>query len=233
MPSLFIKRGTRSQLNTAASSSGLNAGELYLITDENRFAVGLTSSTYETFAKESEAGGSGGIELLEKSTSDVQIVNTTTETNIVSYEIAGGTLGTSNMVRLTAAGFLINTTGGTSGINVRLRIKYGSTTLYDDQRNSWGNSSNGGGFRMELILGGNGSTSAQQLTGQFLIGATGSQTTGFGDIGSDEIYSNGILGGDSTEDSTGAKDFEVSIQLTTASADFSFTKYHHILESIS
>ncbi len=41
-----IKRATRSQLNTAAGLGNLAQGELYLITDEGRVAVGLTDSTY-------------------------------------------------------------------------------------------------------------------------------------------------------------------------------------------
>jgi len=52
-------RGTRAALNSLAGASGLKVGEIYLITDENRLAVGLTTSTYEVFAKVSEAGGSG------------------------------------------------------------------------------------------------------------------------------------------------------------------------------
>jgi len=47
---------TRSELNAIASSSGITTDGVYLITDEDRLAVGLSSSTYETFAKESEAG---------------------------------------------------------------------------------------------------------------------------------------------------------------------------------
>lgn len=58
--SLQIKRGTRAQLDAAATAGGLKVGEPYLITDESRFAVGLTTSTYEVFAKSSEAGGGGG-----------------------------------------------------------------------------------------------------------------------------------------------------------------------------
>lgn len=54
MTSLRIKRGTRAQLNSAASGSGLNAGEPYLITDESRFAVGLTTATYQDFLKVGE-----------------------------------------------------------------------------------------------------------------------------------------------------------------------------------
>jgi hypothetical protein len=53
-------RTTRANLNTQAAAENLKAGELYLITDEDRIAIGLTTSTYETYAKESEAGGGGG-----------------------------------------------------------------------------------------------------------------------------------------------------------------------------
>lgn len=49
-----IKRGTRAQLNTAAAANQLVAGEPYLITDEGRIAIGRSTSTYETFAKETE-----------------------------------------------------------------------------------------------------------------------------------------------------------------------------------
>ncbi len=45
-----IKRGTRAQLNAAASANGLATGEPYLITDENRLAIGLTVSTYAEYA---------------------------------------------------------------------------------------------------------------------------------------------------------------------------------------
>jgi hypothetical protein len=59
MPKLLNKRGTRAQLNAAATASELNAGEVYLITDENRLAVGLSATTYEAYAKASEASGGG------------------------------------------------------------------------------------------------------------------------------------------------------------------------------
>lgn len=57
MPSVQVKRGTRAQLDSAAGSSSLKAGEVYLITDENRLAVGLTVSTYQAFDKQNEAIG--------------------------------------------------------------------------------------------------------------------------------------------------------------------------------
>lgn len=48
-------RGTRSALDTLAAANGLKAGEFYLITDENRIAVGLTTSTYQTYEKKSNS----------------------------------------------------------------------------------------------------------------------------------------------------------------------------------
>jgi hypothetical protein len=48
---LKFKSGTRAQLNTAASSNVLNVGEPYYITDENRIAIGTSSSTYQDFLK--------------------------------------------------------------------------------------------------------------------------------------------------------------------------------------
>ncbi|MCI5078694.1 hypothetical protein [Oricola sp.] len=57
---LTIKRGSRAQIEAAASNGALVAGEPYLVTDEGRIAVGLSGSSYEVFAKLAEAGGETG-----------------------------------------------------------------------------------------------------------------------------------------------------------------------------
>lgn len=54
MPDVQHKRGTRSALDTLAGTNGLLPGQVYLITDEDRLAVALSASAYETFAKVSE-----------------------------------------------------------------------------------------------------------------------------------------------------------------------------------
>lgn len=61
MPSVQHARGTKFALDALAAGNSLLPGQIYVITDENRIAVALTVSTYETFAKESEAGGGGGV----------------------------------------------------------------------------------------------------------------------------------------------------------------------------
>ena len=67
MPSLKVKRGSRSQIDAAASSGSLNAGEPYLVTDEGRLAVGLSTTTYETFAKQTETGFSASFPFYKAS----------------------------------------------------------------------------------------------------------------------------------------------------------------------
>lgn len=56
-----VKRGTKSQLNTAAGSSGLAAGEPYLITDEGgRLAVGTAGNAFVMAQIRGVAGFCGG-----------------------------------------------------------------------------------------------------------------------------------------------------------------------------
>lgn len=47
MANIRIKRGTRAQLNAAATANQLNTGEPYLISDEGRSAVGTSAGTYK------------------------------------------------------------------------------------------------------------------------------------------------------------------------------------------
>lgn len=53
------QRGTRAALNALGASNSIKPGQVYLVTDEGRLAVGLTASTYEVFAKVSEGGSRG------------------------------------------------------------------------------------------------------------------------------------------------------------------------------
>lgn len=57
--SIQFKRGTKTRINILASNRGLLPGEPLLITDEDRFAIATSPSTYTAFAKQSEVGGGG------------------------------------------------------------------------------------------------------------------------------------------------------------------------------
>lgn len=62
MADIQHKRGTRAALDALAAGAALKPGQLHLLTDEARIAIALTASSFETFAKENEAGGGGGVE---------------------------------------------------------------------------------------------------------------------------------------------------------------------------
>jgi hypothetical protein len=54
---IVLRYGSRAALDAVAAANGLLKGEPFLIDDEGRFGVALSVSTYESFAKASEAGG--------------------------------------------------------------------------------------------------------------------------------------------------------------------------------
>lgn len=69
-------RGTRAALDSLAAASGLLVGEVYLITDESRLAVALTTSTYQTFEKRSASTvefiiDGGGVAITTGATVDL------------------------------------------------------------------------------------------------------------------------------------------------------------------
>ena len=58
MPNIFkIKRITSSQLSAVVAVNGFIQGEPFLVTDQNRIGIGLSTNTYELYAKVSEASG--------------------------------------------------------------------------------------------------------------------------------------------------------------------------------
>lgn len=129
---LKIKRGTRAQLDSAAGSNGLNLGEPYLITDENRIAIGTGSNTYVAFAKSAEVqaidadltaiAGLSGTGFLKRTGTDTWVLDTSTYLTAESDTLAtvtGRGASTSTAVTLSggatigSAGLGIN--GATSG----------------------------------------------------------------------------------------------------------------------
>ncbi len=76
MATIKVKRGTRSAINTAASASGLNQGELYLITDEDVLAVGTAAGSYTDVNSSAETNNNfrnriinGGMKISQRGTS--------------------------------------------------------------------------------------------------------------------------------------------------------------------
>lgn len=109
MASIRFKRGTRAQLEAAAAANGLAAGEPYLITDEDRFALGTAADAYVVGPRMAELElqrvhdiGAAGAELVvDLSLGPVQQAALTQTCNVMLPAVAPGV---ARLVRLYLVG---------------------------------------------------------------------------------------------------------------------------------
>lgn len=122
---LKIKRGTRSQLNSAVTANSLNLGEPYLITDEGRIAIGTGSNTFVDFAKVSETvldadltaiAALTGTGILTRTGENTYVLDTNTYLTTESDTL--GTVTARGASTNTAVSLLGGTTIGSSGVVV-------------------------------------------------------------------------------------------------------------------
>jgi hypothetical protein len=99
MATVLNRRGTRANLDVLASSNGLNAGEIYLITDENRIAVGLSASDYQVYQKEFSGNRVSGVYYMGGNVNTATYIATGAPNTIGT--LTGRAFGTSN--KLTAS----------------------------------------------------------------------------------------------------------------------------------
>jgi hypothetical protein len=122
MPSLTHKRGTRAQIDAAATANNLRTGEVYLITDEARLTVGTAANAHTPLAKQSEAGGGGSDPWTwQKLASD--IANSTVTLAPVTGLSFTAAANTTYLVELVGA---FTSAATTTGIALALDIPSGS-----------------------------------------------------------------------------------------------------------
>lgn len=152
---------------------------------------------------------------------DVTIVNTVTETSIFSESIPANALGTARGLLITCGGDLQNNSGGTASIT--LKIKLGATTIYDSGTSAtMASNVTFRAWSLWFILANKSATNSQDMVGAFLLGGTASPpTTGVGGLAASGPIM-GPIKGTAAEDTTSAKTLDVTITLSTASANYSF-----------
>ncbi len=121
MPSLAHKRGTRAQIDAAASASALKTGEVYLITDEARLTVGTAVNAHVAAAKQGEGGGGSDPWTWQRLAADV--ANSTTALAPVTGLSFTASVNTTYLVELVGA---VQSAAATTGIAVALDIPSGS-----------------------------------------------------------------------------------------------------------
>jgi hypothetical protein len=91
----------------------------------------------------------------------------TTETTVYSFQIDANTLSTNKMLRLRATGDALNNAGAAR--TIRLRAKYGATTIFDSTALSFGASATRNGWTFDLTLTGRNATNAQAAGGAWAV----------------------------------------------------------------
>lgn len=120
MPSLAHKRGTRAQINAAATGSQLRVGEVYLITDEARLTVGTAANAHQAMAKQ----GEGGADPWTWIRLAADVANSTvTLANVTGLSFAGAA-STTYIVELIGT---LQSAATTTGIAVALSLPVGAT----------------------------------------------------------------------------------------------------------
>lgn len=135
MPSISHKRGTRAQIDAAATANGLRVGEVYLLTDEARLTVGTAADAHQPLAKQGEGGGSDPW-TWQKLAADA--ANSTTTLAAVTGLSFVAAVNTTYLVDVVGA---FHSAATTTGIAVALDIPSGSVigqTLTNTSANALG-----------------------------------------------------------------------------------------------
>lgn len=118
MPSLSHKRGTRAQIDAAASAAALRTGEVYLITDEARLTVGTAANAHAALAKQGE-----GIDAWAWTKLAADVVNSTVTLANVTGLSFNALANTTYLVDVIGA---FQSAATTTGIALALDIPSGS-----------------------------------------------------------------------------------------------------------
>lgn len=165
--------------------------------------------------------------LLDKLVTELDIVSDNTEQTIYSKSIGASTLMLGGVLRLTILGDYLNNSGGTRTLQVK--VKFGSTTLYDDTTISIAVAAERYPIFWQIFLANRGSDSSQWCGGLLMIGNRPA-TTGIGELATDEVAANAPIGGTATEVTTSAKTFSVTVTHSASNASLSFRREVAILE---
>lgn len=172
------------------------------------------------------------VNILDTQVTENDIVNTTVETDLLSYSVPGGTLGEFGSLRVMIIADYLNNHTSTS--TVTLKIKYGATTMYQDVTIAFPVSQAARyPVILSFILSSKGATNSQSLNGTLLYGSTGGANIGIGNLASDETNATTpFVGGTASEDSTASKTLAVTITHGTQNSNISFRRLYSSIEQV-
>lgn len=165
------------------------------------------------------APAGGGVSVLSYSTSPIGPTNTVTETTIFTNTISANAMGTQKAYFVHLPLDIFNNSG--SAATFTLKVYHGGTVIYQDTSGNVAAQAAHYPAWLELRLQNAGSASAQQFYGFFALGASGSATTGIGELGNGaNPQFCATIGGSGSKDTTSAQGFGVTVTLSTANSNY-------------
>jgi hypothetical protein len=158
---------------------------------------------------------------LYASPSEITLASSSTETTLFSTTIVGGTLGTSNAIKLEV---FLSALGLANGGTVQFKLKYGATTIADMESTVDGGSSGTLTLEKGLITGylvADGATNAQKGALMSLAGDRTAEDTASATTAGEKLISGAY--GSATEDSTADKTLTLTAKFNASSADSNLT----------
>ncbi len=155
-------------------------------------------------------GGGGGLSTiyysksLSTNSTPVSVSNSVTETTIYTYTVPANELGTDKIVQGIVEGTYLNNSAANR--TVRVRVKYGATTILDKTSGALGTSATPGTFSINFYLANQGATNVQQAYMDCSFESGANVSSDFTDRGVAAI------------DSTTSQNIVVTVALTNATA---------------
>jgi hypothetical protein len=166
--------------------------------------------------------------FIARSGTNVDIVSTAAETDVLNVTIPGNLLGTNRTVRIRISFDRLNNTGATQVYTLRVRL--GATIMYNDASFAMVASATRASGHLDLVLSANNATNAQVVSGLVTQGPAGGATTGLGDLASDELDYATPLQGEAAIDSTADMTLRVTVDHAASSASNSWrSRYYEVV----
>lgn len=168
-------------------------------------------------------------DILDVQTAENDIVNSTTETNLWSYNILANTLGTAKLLRVKICADYLNTSGGNA--TVRIKIIYGTTTMYNDLGPTSATDASRRVVLIDFLFFARSANNSQGCGGSIFISLPGNATTGIGDLADDELASDTpFRSNNASEDSTVDKVLKVTVTHSVQDANISIRRIYAVTE---
>lgn len=164
----------------------------------------LTSARWRVVAEAVGPSTTAAVQMLTRVVVNATTSNSAAETDVLNYTVAGGTLGSSAQMRMTASLFFNNTSGGNVVYSARMR--YGGTQIALNT-DALATGAVNEAVTLQGTVSADNATNAQDATLQYFR--------------SNAVRT--ISTGTSAIDSTVNQTFRVTMQMDTASANASFT----------